>query len=139
LLICDTGPLVAALSQRDTHHQACATLLREFAGTLAAPSPVVTETALFALGRLGAEAQVRFLDSIAQGEVEVLDLGAADHRRVAVLCRTYADFPLDQVDASVIAMAERHGQSRVASLDARHLSVVRLADGSHLELLPNLT
>ena len=138
MLICDTGPLVAALSDRDPRHQECSALLRDFAGRIAAPAPVVTETALFALGRLGPEAQARFLDSVATGELEVLDLESADHFRVAALCRRYADLPLDQVDASVVALAERFGEQRVASFDIRHLGVVRLADGSFLELLPGI-
>ena len=136
MLICDTGPLAAALSQRDPRHEECSALLRDFAGQIAAPAPVVTETALFLLGRLGSDAQVRFLDSVAAGEIDVLDLEAVDHGRVAGLCRKYADLPLDQVDASVIAFAERYGEQHVASLDVRHLGVVRLANGTFLELLP---
>jgi uncharacterized protein len=136
VLICDTGPLAAALSQRDSRHEECSALLKEFAGQIAAPAPVVTETALFVLGRLGPDAQGRFLDSVAAGEIDVLDLEEVDHGRVAGLCRRYADLPLDQVDASVIVFAERLGERRVASLDVRHLGVVRLADGNYLELLP---
>jgi len=136
VLICDTGPLAAALSERDPRHAECSALLRSFAGRIAAPAPVVTETALFVLGKLGSEAQVRFLDSVAAGEIDVLDLQPTDHARVAALCRKYSDLPLDQVDAGVIALAERLGEHRVASLDIRHLGVVRLADGTYLELLP---
>lgn len=139
MLLCDTGPLVAALSRRDRDHEACRDLLRRHAGELAAPAPVITETALLSLGRLGHDAQARFLDAVAGGEVEVLDLERADHERVAELCRQYADLPLDQVDASVVALAERHGLAQVASLDRRHLGVVRLVDGAFLELLPALS
>lgn len=136
MLLCDTGPLVAALSRRDKHHAVCTELLIRHGGELAAPAPVVTETALFALGRFGADAQTKFLEAVAGGEIEVLDLESADHLRVAELCRLYADLPLDEVDASVVALAERHGCGQVASLDQRHLGVVRLARGSFLELLP---
>ena len=137
MLICDTGPLVAALNERDPHHGACASLLTDHAGELAAPAPVITETALFVLGRLGADAQARFLEGIAAAALDVLDLEPADHRRVAALCRRYADLPLDQVDASLIALAERFGQRHVASLDRRHIPVVQLADGAYLDLLPS--
>ncbi len=139
MLLCDTGPLVAALSRRDRDHEACRDLLRRHAGELAAPAPVVTETALFALGRFGADAQTRFLDAVAGGEIEVLDLESADHLRVSELCRHYADLPLDQVDASVVALAERLGLAQVTSLDQRHLGVVRLAKGQFLELLPSMS
>lgn len=139
MLLCDTGPLVAALSRRDKDHEVCSDLLRRHAGELAAPAPVITEAALLSLGRLGADAQARFLGAVAGGEIEVLDLERVDHERVAELCRQYADLPLDQVDASVVALSERLGLEQVASLDRRHLGVVRLAGGRFLELLPATT
>ena len=138
MMICDTGPLVAALNARDPEHRVCADLLARFAGEVAAPAPVVTETALFSLRRFGADAQLLLLESVAAGEIEVLDLEPADHQRIVELCRKYRDLPLDQVDASVIAIAERLGHRTVASIDRRHFSVVRLEDGSSLELLPAL-
>ncbi len=136
MLICDTGPLAATLSRRDPYHAGCSALLRDFAGEIAAPAPVVTETALFALERFGPDAQVRFLQAVAAAELDVVDLQPEDHRRVAQLCDRYADLPLDQVDASVVALAERFDQSRIASLDVRHLAVIRTASGRFLELLP---
>ncbi|TDU03059.1 SUKH-4 immunity protein of toxin-antitoxin system [Streptomyces sp. 846.5] len=48
----------------------------------------------------------------------------------------YADFPLGGVDASVIAVAERFGVDRVATLDLRHFSVVKPAHVPSLTLLP---
>jgi predicted nucleic acid-binding protein len=136
VLICDTGPIVAALIAGDQDHEPCAQLLRRFAGELAVPSPVVTEAAIFLLGSYGSEPHLRWLNSVATGELEVLDLEPGDYGRVAQLCRSYQDLPLDQVDASVIALAERYGQQRVASIDHRHFSIVRLVDGGSLELLP---
>jgi hypothetical protein len=136
VLICDTGPIVAALNSRDADHAACAALLTEFAGRLAVPAPVVTETAMFLVRSYGQQPHLRFLDSVARGEFDVLDLDPRDHARIASLCRLYQDLPLDQVDASVIALAESHSQTRIASLDRRHFTIVRLADGSSLELAP---
>jgi len=136
LLICDSGPILAALDSRDRDHEACSALLRRFAGDLAVPAPVVTEIALFLVRSYGQKWHLRFLNSVATGELDVLDLEPTDHRRVARLCATYSDLPLDQVDASVIAIAEREQARQVASLDRRHFTIVRLADGSTLELLP---
>lgn len=136
MLICDSGPILAALSRRDARHQACVELLQRFSEELALPAPVVTETALFLARSYGTEAHLRFLESVASAELEVLDLEPVDHRRIADLCRDYTDLPLDHVDASVVALAERLGQRQIASLDVRHLGVVRLSDGRFLELLP---
>ncbi len=48
---------------------------------------------------------------------------------------TYVDLPLGGTDASVVAMAERYHQGRVASLYHRHLAVVRPTHVSALELV----
>lgn len=136
MLLCDTGPIVAALHRADPAHESCAQLLAQHAGELCAPAPVVTETALFLLGSYGMEPHLRFLDAIAAAEIEVIDLLPEDHRRIAALCRRYADLPLDHVDASVVATAERLGERRIATLDRRDFTVVRPADGGTLELLP---
>lgn len=52
------------------------------------------------------------------------------------LVTTYASLPLGGADASVIALAERHGAVRVATLDRRHFTVVRPRHAQALELLP---
>jgi predicted nucleic acid-binding protein len=48
----------------------------------------------------------------------------------------YADFPLGGVDASVIAVAQRLGVDRVATLDRRHFGVVKPTHVPVLTLLP---
>lgn len=55
---------------------------------------------------------------------------------MAELVRQYADFPLGTADASVIAVAERLGATRVATIDHRHFRAVRPAHCASLELLP---
>jgi predicted nucleic acid-binding protein len=49
----------------------------------------------------------------------------ADIARAADLVEKYADLPLGTADACVIALAERLGVTRVATLDKRHFSVVK--------------
>ncbi len=56
--------------------------------------------------------------------------------RVARLVDQYVDLPLGATDASVIALAERHGQDTIATLDRRHFSVVRSASVSVFQLIP---
>ena len=66
--------------------------------------------------------------------VEHLTVG--DLGRIADVVDEYLDLPLGATDASVIALAERHEQSRIATLDRRHFSVVRSITGAGFELLP---
>jgi hypothetical protein len=55
----------------------------------------------------------------------------------AASCRlAYADLTIGLVDASVIALAERLRESKVATLAQRHFRALRPAHVEALELLP---
>jgi len=77
-----------------------------------------------------------FLDDVRRGAFVVEDLQARDYARVSELTAAYADLRLGFVDAAVLAVAERLGERRVATLDRRHFGVVRLEHADALELLP---
>jgi uncharacterized protein len=66
----------------------------------------------------------------------VQDLVAEDYVRVAELMDRYSDLDLGFVDASVIAVAERLGEKKIATLDRRHFSVVRPRHVDSFELIP---
>ena len=59
-----------------------------------------------------------------------------DWSRITQLERQYAGFPLGVADASVIAIAERLGITRIASIDHRHMRAVKPAHCDAFELLP---
>ena len=82
------------------------------------------------------EVEAQFLDAVAGGDFEVVDLEPGDFVRMAELVRRYDDLPLGTTDASVIALAERLGVSEIATLDRRHFTVVRPRHVSALTLLP---
>ncbi|WP_202805939.1 type II toxin-antitoxin system VapC family toxin [Actinopolymorpha alba] len=100
------------------------------------PAPVTVEVCWLLEKYQGADAEAAFLESIARGDLEVIDLTRADIERVIELVRQYADFPLGTVDASVVAVAERLGIPRVATLDRRHFTAVRPRHVSAFTLLP---
>jgi predicted nucleic acid-binding protein len=64
-------------------------------------------------------------------------LNAEDYARIRLLLRQYADLPLGLVDASVVAVCERLGERKVATLDHRHFGVIRPAHTRSLRLLPD--
>lgn len=64
--------------------------------------------------------EAQFLDSLATGDFEPVELAAEDYTRVVELVRQYAGFPLGVTDASVIAVAERLGITEIVTLDHRH-------------------
>lgn len=100
------------------------------------PAPVVVELDWLVRRRLGSAAFDAFLADVESGGLRVEELHPADYSRIRDLCQQYDDLGLGFVDASVVAVAERLHEPRVATLDHRHFSVVRPAAGGAFELLP---
>ncbi len=135
-LIVDAGPLFAYIDRDDRHHQACLELLETHPGPLLVPTLVITEVTYLLETRLGAEAEVRFLADLAEGNLIAEPVVAGDWLRIAELVAMYQDLPLGAADASVVAAAERLGVREVATLDRPHFAVVRPTTGS-FTLLPS--
>lgn len=136
VLIVDTGPLVATADDRDPDHQRCRALLEGDPGPLVTTALVVTETGWLIRRQLNTDAEAAFYTAIAAGEITVEHLTAADWTRISELVATYRDLGLDAADASVIAIAERLGQTTIATLDHRDFRVVRPAHTDTLTLVP---
>ncbi len=135
-LICDTGPVYAALDRSDRDHDACASLLEQAEEPLVVPAPVVVEVEWLATSRLGAGPFDAFLGDVEDGAIDVEELSGEDYRRIRELCRRYGDLSLGFVDAAIVAVAERYGENKLATLDIRHFSVVRPAHTRAFTLLP---
>jgi predicted nucleic acid-binding protein len=135
-LILDTGPLLAAIDAADPDHQACASLLTRASEDLVVPALVLAELDYWCGRRLGPGAWLTFLDDVIAGAFRVESPSRADLVRCRELQHEYADLDLGVVDASVIALAERSGEPKVATLDHRHFGVVRPRHVIALELRP---
>lgn len=139
MIVCDTGPLVAAALSNDADHAACVRLFNDMhaAGRdLLVPATVTAEVGYLLAREAGARVESLFLRSLAEGDFAAVDLTAADYARMAELVDTYGDLPLGTTDASVIAVAERLKLTDVATLDRRHFTVVRPSHLNSLTLLP---
>jgi predicted nucleic acid-binding protein len=135
-LICDTGPLLAALDAADPDHGRCALLLTTSDEDLVVPALVLAELDYWCGRRLPPEAWLIFLDDLLAGVYRVEPPTGADLARCRDLQARYADLTLGIVDASVVALAERLGEPKVATLDQRHFRAVRPAHVEALELRP---
>jgi predicted nucleic acid-binding protein len=135
-LICDTGPLYAAMDRADQDHLACAHLLEATDEKVLVPSPVIVELDWLAGQRLGPDAFLSFLADIAEGRLEVVDLHAQDYGRIRELLDRYRDLALGFVDAAVLSVVERLGEPKLATLDHRHFTVVRPRHLPALRLVP---
>jgi hypothetical protein len=136
VLIVDAGPLYAASATRDGDHSRCVKLLSKATGPLLVPELVVTEVSYLLSDRIGAHAELAFARAIAQDELVVEPVLDSEWERVAELMEQYLDLPLGMADASLIALAERHKATEVATLDHRHLGVVRPRHVPSFTLLP---
>jgi predicted nucleic acid-binding protein len=136
VLVVDTGVLLAAADSNDPDHGACARLVTEEAAPLLTTPLVIAETGYLIERQLGPAAEAEFYRSVAGGDVVVETMRPVDWQRIAELVERYADLPLGGTDASLVTLAERHALRRIATLDRRHFSVVRPADGAAFELLP---
>jgi len=135
-LILDTGPLLAALDAADPDHRRCAALITEAAEDRVVPTLVLAELDYWCHKRLSANAWLTFLDDLLAGAYRAEAPTETDLARCRALQGDYVDLELGVVDASVIALAERLGEPKLATLDRRHFGAVRPAHVEAFELLP---
>jgi predicted nucleic acid-binding protein len=135
-LILDTGPLYASLDRSDHDHAACRALIEAAREPLVIPAPVLVEVDYWIHQRLTPGALVALLADIESGAYVVADLTAPDYVRVRELCDRYADADIGFVDAAVLAIVERLGESKLATLDRRHFGLLRPRHRESIDLLP---
>jgi predicted nucleic acid-binding protein len=135
-LIIDTGPLYASLDRSDQDHAVCRALIEGADEPLVIPAPVLVEVDYWIHQRLNAGALVALLADIEAGAYVVEDLTRTDYARVRELCDRYADADIGFVDAAVLAIVERLGEPKLATLDRRHFALLRPRHVDAIELLP---
>lgn len=136
MLIVDTGVLVAAADRDDRAHAACVALLQNEPEQLVTSAMVIAEAAYLYVRQFGANAEAKLYDMILDGQLIVESLTIADWHRIQALVVQYADHPIGGTDASLIALAERHREGRIATLDRRHFGAVKPAHTKAFELVP---
>lgn len=137
-LILDTGVLLAALDRADPAHARCAALLRG-AQRLVVPEPVLAELDYWCGVKGLARGFDRVLGDVHAGRVDFAHVVDGDLVRVIDLRSTYRDLRVGYVDAAILAIVERLGERKLATLDWRHFSVMRPRHVQALELVPDLT
>jgi hypothetical protein len=130
----DSGPLIAVANSADPAHRACLEALQTPGLRLVIPALCVAEVAYLLGRRRGPTVEARFLRGLAGFDVELPH--AEDWTRIAELVERYADLSLGAADASVVALAERHGTDLLLTLDRRHFSVIQPRHCQHFRLSP---
>lgn len=135
-MIVDTGPFVAAANRNDHDHDACRRVFTAAIGLLHVPAMVVAEATFMIERSGGSAAEASFLRSLRSPRYVIEAPTGDDLRRAAELVEQYSDLRLGGTDASVIALAERLGDSTVFTLDRRHFAIVQSSTVGSLTLLP---
>jgi predicted nucleic acid-binding protein len=128
--------LLATIEPTDEDHEACTALLEQSRGDRIVPAPVLVELEYLLRGTDQVDTFARFLDDCRRGAFMVEALQSLDYARIGTLLTTYADLRVGFVDAAVLAVTERLRETKLATLDHRHFSVMRPRHVEALELLP---
>lgn len=111
-------------------------MLDEISESLVVPAPTLVEIDYWLRKRFGADTWSTFVRDIVEGAYRLYHPDEDDLERAAALQAQYESLGLDLVDASVIVTCERLEESKVATLDWRHFSVVRPRHCEALQIIP---
>lgn len=136
-LILDTGPLYASLDRTDADYGRSRQLIESCDEPLIVPAPVLVEVEWLVHSRLHAGIFSALLGDVEAGAYLVENLQMSDYSRIRQLCDRYADSDIGFVDAAVLAVVERLGEPKLATLDHRHFGMLRPRHVDALELLPS--
>lgn len=134
-VIVDTGPLVALLNARETHHPWVQATLADIEPPLWTCEAVLTETCFLLRHLKGAPEAV--LTLVSRSVLKVDFRLSAEIEAVSRLMTRYASVPMSLADACLVRMTELDTRSRVLTLDrdfriyrrnGRHVVPVIMAD-----------
>jgi len=135
MTLVDAGPLIALIDADEPDHDRCRAALDELRLPLVTTWPAFTE-AMYLLGRATGWAGQRALWRLVQREdLVVAAPSPAANVRAARLMETYADRPMDLADATLVALAEERGTTRIFTLDS-DFHVYRFKGRRRFEVLP---
>lgn len=137
-IIVDTGPLYALADQDDQYHEMVANFVAGISEPLVVPSPVVSEVCYLLLEYLGAEAELRFLSSLANQELLVEHFTMKDLDRAVDILVQYRSARFGLVDGMTMAIAERLRAQVVLTLDHRDFGIYRPKHCTAFRLVPEL-
>ena len=135
MILIDTGPIVALFDKDDRYHSLCVEVLKKTKEPLVTTWPVLTEC--FYLLNFSWEVQDSFWLFIQRGGVEIYPLEKEFLIRCRELMKKYHDLPMDLADATLVALADVLGISKIFTLDHRDFSIYRYKQKRRFTLIPS--
>ena len=115
-ILIDAGPLIALFDRSDRYHIQVKTFLQQGKYRLITTTAVMTE--VLHMIDFSVDAQIDFLQWVAQHGIQLQDISQQDIYRIIELTRKYSDRPMDFADATLVIAAERTGIRKIISIDA---------------------
>ena len=134
LVLIDTGPIVAMLSEGDEFHAGCVEQMRRIKGPLLTCWPVITEAAW--LLRAYPAAIGKMLAALDGSTFRLATLAEPDTAGVAAIFEKYKTLRIQLADAALVHVANRDGIGTIFTLDRRDFGVIRSARGKKFRLIP---
>ena len=131
-LICDTSALLDYLVKTAPDHRAFRRAIDE-AQTRYVPGLILAEVDYFLRGKR--EAMTAFMRDLSRGAFTYAPPTLPLLLRAMDIDKRFRGLGLGLVDASIVALAEELGITRLATRDVRHFSSVRLRNGKSFELV----
>lgn len=131
-IVCDTGALLDYVSAKAPDHAAFRTAI-DSARARYVPGLVLAEVDYFL--REERKAMRTLMADLSRGAFTYAAPTLHTLERAMEIDARYADLRLGLVDASVVALADELGITRLATRDVRHFSAVRLRGGKRFELV----
>ena len=118
MILVDAGPLVALVDGGEQDHELCVKTLSSLSAPMVTTWPAFTE-AMYLLGSAGGwKAQEALWKLLERGDLQLVPLETSLQNRTRVLMTKYRDMPMDLAGASLVAVAEALGLTRVFTLDS---------------------
>jgi predicted nucleic acid-binding protein len=135
-LIVDASALYAQADADEPEHEAVSQVLRAERDTLVTSQVVAAEADYLILRRLGVDAELRFLEDLAEGTYIADTLALPDLAIARDIAARYRDLELGLADASLAVLANRWGTRRILTLDERAFRAVKPLQGGSFTVLP---
>ena len=114
-VLVDTGPMVALFNANDNYYLQAIEFIKNNKSELYTTMPCVTET-VYVLD-FNINAQSDFLNWIAKGGIQIVELYNENILRCSELMKKYSDLPMDFADTCLVFLGEKMNISKVATID----------------------
>ena len=135
-LLVDATALLAQADADEPLHAVVSSLLREEREALVTSEFIAAEADYLILKRLGVDAELAFVDDLANGTYTVDCLTPTELRAARDVIARHRDLRLGIADASLVVLADRYSTRRILTFDQRAFRTVQPLQGGAFTILP---